>query len=317
MGSNERRLKIIYMLQSGKRITVDVLAGMFDVSRRTIFRDMRIIQDLGVPVTHESEMGYGVMREATIPPIMFSFRELSVVMMGLSFVGSQIDPDMVEDAKNVSLKIRNAIPHSLQERMNSLESGTIVSPYIHNIEKRKKGGDWYLICTSFAEKRAVRFLYSDRKGKTSTRLIDPHTLIHYTDHWNVIGFCHDRKALRNFVLDRMTDVTLTDEPFISDTNYSRDELLYGRLEKEYTVTVEIAREKAFSFLSTLPGKITERKDLSRVIRLSFLIDNLDYINEWMLGFGLHLHIISPASLKKKRAVLLEKMLGSELQPPAG
>ena len=271
---------------------------------------MRVVQDLGIPLTYESNRGYGVMKEGTIPPIMFSFKELAVIMMGLSFVRSQIDEEMVHDAENVAFKIRNAIPRSLQINMNRLESKTLVSPFIHNIDKRNLGGDWYLICTAFVEQKAIRFSYKDRHGYSSFRKIDPQVLIHFTDHWNVIGYCHHRKSLRNFILDRMEEVKLTDSDFITLTDYSINELLYGRSEKETEVTVRITQYKSFSFLSNLPGRIIKRKDLGDVLQLTFLIDNLDYINEWLLGFGHHLRILEPAELRNKRITLLKEMLES-------
>ena len=157
MNSNERRLKILYMLQSGKRITSSSLTEWFGISKRTVFRDLKVIQELGVPITHDSEMGYGVLRDGMIPPIMFSFRELSVVIMGLSFVSSQVDKEMVMDAKNIILKIRNAVPASLQKAMNILEEKTLVSPYIHNVEKRESGGDWFILCSAFLENKPVTF----------------------------------------------------------------------------------------------------------------------------------------------------------------
>ncbi len=310
MNSNERRLKILYMLQSGKRITSSSLTEWFGISKRTVFRDLKVIQELGVPITHDSEMGYGVLRDGMIPPIMFSFRELSVVIMGLSFVSSQVDKEMVMDAKNIILKIRNAVPASLQKAMNILEEKTLVSPYIHNVEKRESGGDWFILCSAFLENKPVTFFYKNKKGKSSLRKIDPCLLIHYTDHWNVIGYCHDRKSLRNFILSGMDNLSLADDSNqISNKRYSTRELLYGRSESLIPVTVSISNEQLFSFLTGLPGEIQNKSDgddNSTIV--TFTIDNLDYINEWLLRFGKHVRIISPDELKEMRTTLLKMLL---------
>ncbi len=308
MNSNERRLKILYMLQSGKKITSRTLMDQFGISKRTVFRDLKVIQDLGVPVTHYPDMGYGVLRDGLIPAIMFSFRELSVIMMGLSFVKSQIDPEMVRDAENVSLKIRSAVPSALQTQMNILENRTLVSPYIKNVEVRESGGDWFILCSAFVENKSVSFVYRDRKKKATKRTIDPCLLIHYTDHWNVIGFCHDKKAFRNFMLSRMSNLVLNDIPSKIHREYSHEDLLYGRSEETTTITIRIPAEKAFSLLSALPGKIISRSLSNGQLEISFLFDDMDYINQWLLGFGTHVNILSPAILRQKRKRLLQQLL---------
>lgn len=313
MNSNERRLKILYMLQSGKRITSRTLMEEFGISKRTVFRDLQVIQKLGVPVTHYGDTGYGVLRDGLIPAIMFTFRELSVIMMGLSFVKAQVDQEMVSDAENVSLKIRSAIPASLQAQMNTLESKTLVSPYIQNIGKRESGGDWFTLCSAFVEKRPVSFDYRDRKKRVSRRTIDPHLLVHYTDHWNVIGFCHNRKSLRNFMLSRMDNITMADRPFLRKRGYDNDELLYGRAEENIRVTIQVDIEKSFSLLSGLPGKVLAQSFDNTRLTVTFLIDDLDFINEWLLQFGRYVTIKEPELLVQKRREYLRELIEA-LQP---
>ncbi len=308
MNSNERRLKILYMLQSGKRVTSRTLMDEFGISKRTVFRDLQVIQKLGVPVTHYPETGYGVMRDGMIPAIMFTFRELSVIMMGLSFVKSQVDQEMVNDAENVSLKIRSAVPPALQAQMNILENNTRVSPYIRNIDGRSSGGDWFALCSAFVEEKPVSFDYRDRKGKSTRRTIDPHLLVHYTDHWNVIGFCHDRKALRNFMLSRMQNIMLRDRPFLRKQKYGDMELLYGRSEHNHSVTVSVTQERSFSFLTQLPGRIESQEIEGGLLVVTFLIDDLDFINEWLIRYGHHVEVRRPVELLERRKKYLKELL---------
>jgi predicted DNA-binding transcriptional regulator YafY len=308
MNSNERRLKILYMLQSGKKVTSRTLMDEFGISKRTVFRDLQVVQKLGVPVTHYPETGYGVMRDGMIPAIMFTFRELAVIMMGLSFVRSQVDREMVKDAENVALKIRSAIPVSLQSQMNILESKTLVSPFIDNVTGRASGGDWFILCSAFVEKHPVSFDYRDRRNRNSRRTIDPHLLVHYTDHWNVIGFCHDRKALRNFMLSRMDNISMKERPFMRKQDFEKDDLIYGRSDTIFPVTIKVSPDKTFSLLTELPGRIVSRSSEDECLVLTFEIDDLDFINEWLLRFGNHVTIIDPPRLIRKRIDFLNDML---------
>ena len=311
MNSNERRLKVLYQLQSGKKVTSKDLMNKFGISKRTVFRDLRVIQEMGVPVTHDPEMGYGIMRDGMIPPIMFSFRELSVIMVGLSFVTSQIDDEMVNDAENVLLKIRSSVPATLKKQMNILESKTLVSPYIHNINERNRGGDWFTLCSAFVENKPVSFLYQKQNSVQKRRTIDPQLLIHYTDHWNVIGYCHDRKTLRNFNLSKMSDLSLTDKPKLLKNEPDREQLLYGRFEDSREVSVEIDSAVQFSFLTELPGKVLKKKIKGSRVQITFEFDNLSFINKWLLRFGDSVQVIEPTELKHLRIKLLKKLLGKE------
>src|SRR5690606_306579 len=106
MKSQERRLKILLLLQSRrKNLGVNDLADYFGVSRRTIFRDLNFISEMDVPIAHDSIDGYSIPKGNSIPPLMFTDKEISVIMIGLSFLKSQTDHGMVEDAKSVQLKI--------------------------------------------------------------------------------------------------------------------------------------------------------------------------------------------------------------------
>lgn len=309
MNSNERRLKVLYRLQSGYNVTVGGLSEEFKISKRTVYRDLRIITDLGVPITHDPDSGYGVLKDGMIPPIMFTFKELTLIVMGLSFVKSQIDQDMVDDAKNVLLKIKNAIPFKLQNHIDLLENHTLVSPYVHNLDYRDKGGDWYIFCEAFIERKPVSFFYVNKEKKRSKRVIDPHLLVHYTDHWNVIGFCHDKKTLRNFRLSQIEKPDIIEnDNLLSPSRFDRDKLLYGRFDDNYVIEVHISKERAFEFLTDLPGKIKTKEDLTSSLKVLFSFDNLPFINEWLLRFGKDITIISPDSLKRIRKNYLKDLL---------
>lgn len=301
-------MKILYLLQSGKQISVKSISEMFCISRRTVFRDLKVIQELGVPVTHYKNEGYGVLRDGLIPPIMFTFRELSVIIMGLSFVNAQVDGGMSRDAESVKLKINNAVPPKMRSWMNKLEEYTVVSPFIHNIKKRESGGGWFDLCNAFVEGKTVEFYYKDKTGNRSRRIIDPKLLVHYTDHWNVIGYCYDRKALRSFILSRMENTKLLSNPETTGVTYSRIDLLYGRAESSTSVTVTVANTHLFSFLSELPGKIKNQSMSQSSTSITFEIDDLAFINEWLLRFGKNVAVVEPERLKKIRSDYLRSLL---------
>ena len=154
MNSAERRLKLILLLQRpGRKKTVQELADIFGVSRRTIFRDFNALSEIDVPIKYDRYTGYGLVEGYKMPPLMFNSKELATIMVGLNFVKSQVDQQMVQDATGVELKIKNVLPNELKTLMTSLEEHTIVDPYLRYNSNQKKGGDWYLISAAIADKK--------------------------------------------------------------------------------------------------------------------------------------------------------------------
>ena len=167
MNSSERRLKLMLLIQQGgKRKTVDELAGHFGVSRRTIFRDFNALQKINVPITWDKYSGYGVIPGYKIPPLMFSTQELATIIVGLNFVKSQVDKQMVDDARGVEVKIQSVLPEGLKEFMFSLQENTIIDPYSKFGLEKKNGGNWYLISSAISQKKRV-FVHLHKQGRKS------------------------------------------------------------------------------------------------------------------------------------------------------
>jgi predicted DNA-binding transcriptional regulator YafY len=304
-------MKMILMLQdSKKKITVDSMAETFGVSRRTIFRDLRVLSEINVPVTWEEYSGYGVMPGYKVPPLMFTSKELATIMVGLNFVKSQIDQTLVDDAKGVELKIRNILPDDLKEFMESLTDRTVVDPFLHFGVEKKKGGSWYLITSAISQNKTIRFQYRSLKdGVISDREFDPYLLVFYRDHWNVIGYSKKRDDIRNFVLNRMSDVEITDQEFEPKSEIDAEALIFRSDGSGHLIELTIDEPAYRQFKANLPTKIFKESDLnSEIIKVSFYFDNLDYINDWLLQFGRKIKILSPDILFDKRQDLLREMI---------
>jgi len=309
MKSNERRMKLMLMLQSNKKMSVDEIAEYFGVSRRTVFRDMRVLNEINVPITWDRDSGYGIMRGYTIPPLMFTPRELGTIIVGLSFVKSQIDATMVSDAKDVELKIQNMLPGELKEFMHGVSDKTIVAPNYINKNQKKEGGNWFAIYNAIAEHRPIRFHYRSSSGNEPTdRKMDPYLMVHYSDHWNVIGYCHLRNAPRNFRLNRMSSVSVLSDDFKSKDNYSTEQLLYHREGLVQTIELYVANTVLEELVFNIPAQIKEviTNDEESIVKFEF--DNLDFINDWLIRFTDKIRIKGPEILKNKRQELIRRLV---------
>ena len=309
--SSERRMRLILMLQDSKKnLTVKKLADTFGVTKRTIYRDFAMLSELEVPVVWERYSGYGLVSGYKVPPLMFTSKELATIMVGLNFVKSQVDKNLIDDAKGVEIKIKNVLPEDLKQFMNSLENHTIVDPFLHFGHEKKEGGNWYIVSSAISQKKRLQFQYERQgDGKITDREIDPYLLVFYRDHWNVIGFSHKRDEIRNFILDRMKNVKIMDQNFEQTGELNVEALIFGSNESGQLVEVQVEESADRPFRANLPTKIFKEEALNnKIIKVSFYFDNLDFLNEWLLQFGEKVKIISPKSLIEKRKSLLNKMI---------
>ena len=303
-------MKLILMLQQSKeRLTAQELADRFGVTKRTIYRDLNTLSELNVPVTHDPYKGYGVISGYNIPPLMFTTRELATIMVGLNFVKSQIDQNLVNDAKGVEIKVKELLPEKLRAFMNSLHNKTIVDPFLNFGHEKKEGGNWYLISSAIAEQQTLQFTYKSLKKKQTTkRKVDPYLLVFYKDHWNMIGFSHIRGEIRNFILDQITNLSVMDETFSSPTDFNAEALIFGSSDLGEKVVLYIDKSVDRAFKANLPTKIIKYEAIStKKNKVEFRFDNLDYLNQWLLQFGEKVIVQSPDLLIQKRKDLIARI----------
>lgn len=310
MNSAERRLKLILLLQRpGRKKTVQELADIFGVSRRTIFRDFNALSEIDVPIKYDRYTGYGLVEGYKMPPLMFNSKELATIMVGLNFVKSQVDQQMVQDATGVELKIKNVLPNELKTLMTSLEEHTIVDPYLRYNSNQKKGGDWYLISAAIADKKRLQFTYTTKAGSRTTRKIDPYLLVYFQDHWNVVGWSHRRGDIRSFILDRIVSPVILEENWLPKSKMSVDSLIFRYNELKKIVVLEVEKSEIERIRAILPAKIIKLKQKKlKKVRLSFEFDNMAFLNHWLLQFGTTVKIIKPEVLISLQKETLQAMI---------
>ncbi|MCH8569314.1 MAG: YafY family transcriptional regulator [Balneolales bacterium] len=312
MNSTERRLNLLVLLQSNQNWNVDDMANHFGVSRRTIFRDLKTFSELNLPVTYDKANGYGMMKGFSIPPIMFTPKEISTILIGLSFVESQVDATLVNDAKAVQYKINSILPtDELKLFMDSLASKTIVDPYKRYAIEKRKGGDWFTIANAIANAHELEFKYRSLiSDKESARRVRPYLLVYFTDHWTLVSYCLDRKQLRSFRLDRMSAVEICTKSFSVKKIPTEKTLLFRTSENSIPIVLRVDTDILSRFKSSLPA-IIEKERASKdgtFAEVEFSFDNLDYINEWLFTFHSKVKVMYPPDLVEKRVELIRELL---------
>lgn len=294
----ERKLKIILMLQSKKELSATKLADYFGVSKRTIFRDLKALSEMNVPITHDPDFGYSLVSGYKIPPLMFTEKELATVMMGLSFMRSQPQQSMKKDADDVLLKISNTLPRELNSFSQTLHKNIVVSPYSKNLPEDDNDNSWFTICKTIADKQRLNITYHSKSSKTE-RDVDPYYLVFYKDHWNLLGYCHLRKAPRVFILKNIIDLDVLPQSFEIDPSISLETILYSSESEQTSYIIDVAQNRVHNFLYDLPGELVSirNSNTGSIIEFAFDRSENDYILKWLTSYLKDIVILEPFSLK--------------------
>ena len=208
----DRLVSIIMMLLDKKRIGAQELANTFEVSPRTIYRDIEAINMAGIPIRSISGVGGGfeIMPEYKIDKKVFSTADLSAILMGLSSLSNMVRGD---ELVNALAKVKSFIP---AEKAKDIEIKTNqicidLSPWIGNRNIRP-----YLetISTALQDCKLLSFEYTAHRGNKTVRTVEPYQLVLKSSHWYFYGYCCTRNDYRLFRLSRMSELQMEQETFV-------------------------------------------------------------------------------------------------------
>ncbi len=220
----DRLVSIILILLDKKRIGAQELADMFEVSPRTIYRDIDSINMAGIPVRSTAGVGGGfeIMEKYKIDKKVFSAADLSAILMGLSGLSNMIRGD---ELVNALAKVKSFIPadraNDIELKVNQIHID--LSPWMSN---RNIQPYFDIIKTALQESRLLSFEYTDRYGNKTARTAEPYQLVLKSSHWYWQGYCRKRNDFRLFKLSRTSNLQIQEEIF-TPRDYQKPQLEFS------------------------------------------------------------------------------------------
>ena len=207
----DRLVSMIMILLDKKRVGAQELADMFEVSSRTIYRDIDAINTAGIPARAISGVGGGfeIMPEYKIDKKVFSTADLSAILMGLSSLSNMVRAD---ELVNALAKVRSFIPADRANEI-ALKANQIyidLSPWMGN---RKIEPYLEIIKSALHKNQLLLFDYIAHRGNKTTRAVEPCQLVLKGSHWYLQGYCRKRNDFRLFRLSRMSNLQMQEETF--------------------------------------------------------------------------------------------------------
>ena len=237
----DRLVSIVMVLLDKERIGAQELADMFEVSPRTIYRDMETINMAGIPIRSTSGVGGGfeIMQKYKIDKKVFSASDLSAILMGLSSLSNMMRGN---ELINVLAKIKSLIP---ADKANDIElkANQIcidLSPWIgrRNIQAYLDG-----IKTALQDCRLVSFEYIAHHGKKTVRTVEPYQHVLKSGHWYFQGYCHMRNDFRLFRLSRISNLQIKEEGFVP-REYRKPVFEFEEILESMQTTIKIRIHKS-------------------------------------------------------------------------
>ncbi|MBK6264048.1 YafY family transcriptional regulator [Marivirga sp. S37H4] len=306
----DRIIAIFIQLQSKRIVKAQELADRFEVSLRTIYRDIRTLEASGVPISSEAGVGYTIMEGYRLPPIMFTREEAGSFVAAEKLMQKFTDKSLGAFHASAMYKVKSVLRGSEKDWISALESHVLINPaqtlFNENIPNALE-----ILFESIAEKKQVFLKYQSlQSDNSSDRRIEPVGLFHENNFWYVLAYCHLRNDYRQFRTDRMISIKATEQKFtivhgtIDEHRNNNDADSSPKTKVRISIDKNIAKHikndrNFFGFVS--------EKAVKDQIEMTFMTTNIEHrFPRWFLMFGQYATILEPESLKDQVRELLRK-----------
>lgn len=202
---------IMTQLQTRRLVTAPELSKKFHVSVRTIYRDMKVLEQAGVPILTEEGKGYLLMEGYTVPPVMFTEEEANALITAEQLILKSSDSSFRNEYVKAIEKIRAVFRYSTKEKAELLSNRIAISPAIPG---NSESSSMTLIQHALTSFQVLSITYCSLQNEKTDRKVEPFALYYSLEEsWLLIAFCRLRKDFRMFRLDRISKIELSDHTF--------------------------------------------------------------------------------------------------------
>lgn len=210
MNRIDRLFGILTLLQSRRYVPAEKIAERFDISVRTVYRDVKALCEQGVPVSFEAGRGYFVVQGYFLPPVSFSTEEANALLLSESVVAAFTDRSIQQHYATALHKVKAVMKTGDKQRLEELDNKIkmqLPACIDHSYE--------YLsgLQQAISDKMVVEICYRNLKDEECVRRVEPIGLIFYALNWHLIAWCHVRADYRDFRVSRIRSLRNCGIPF--------------------------------------------------------------------------------------------------------
>jgi len=301
MNHIERLNAILIQLQSKRIVKASEIAERFDISLRTVYRDIRALEESGVPIGSEAGVGYFLMDNYKLPPVMFTKDEASALLFGEKLIEKMSDDRMKADFRSAITKIKAILKPEEKDRLEKLHSHISVLNYNSS---NNSNNQLFLneIQHALVSKQVLELDYRAGYGAPPTkRLVEPIGLCNYHRRWHLFAWCRLREEYRDFRLDRIQNLKILAEDFKGKQHISLEEFI-GKMnvitgEPNISLLIQNNNIQALSDSKYWYGFIGDEPADEYTTRLHFSNTELRGFATWIISSGSYAKVEKPEELK--------------------
>lgn len=302
MNHIERLNAILIHLQSKRIVKASEIADRFEISLRTVYRDIRALEASGVPIGAEAGVGYFLMENYKLPPVMFTKEEASALLFGEKLIEKMSDDQMKAEFCSALTKIKAILNPEEKDRLEKLHSQISVLNYTASNGNFNR---LFLseIQQSLLSKQVLEIDYQAAYGAPATkRQVEPIGLCNYSRRWHLFAWCRLRGEYRDFRLDRILNLRLGQETFKGKQHISMDEFIRQMNvvsdNPNITLIIKTDRIKLINESKYWYGFIEEETIDEQTSRLRFANNELRGFASWVISSGSYAQVEEPIELKE-------------------
>jgi predicted DNA-binding transcriptional regulator YafY len=293
----DRLHAILTHLQSKKRVTAQEVADRFNISLRTVYRDVKALEESGVPVIGEAGSGYSIMEGYRLPPVMFTQEEASALLLGAKLAEHLSDESIKKHFNAALYKVKAVLRSTDKEHMDQLNDNIAV---LSRLPADDSAGRYLVdLQKALGDKREIRIRYQSGQEAITERTIEPIGLCHYGQAWHLIGWCKLRNGYRDFRVSRIQQLQILETTFEPDAHPSLQEYL------QTMINTSELQEVCIRFTKSMARYLGNQKYYYGYVReevkddhvyMYYVTSHLEHLGRWLLMYTHHVTIESPEAL---------------------
>lgn len=289
-----RLFKIVYYLLDRGQATAPELAARFEVSVRTIYRDIDALSGAGIPIYAEPGRNGGIrlMKDFVLDQAVLSEGEKQEILAALQSIN--ITQNIAESQTLQKLSAMFALSSENWLEIDFSRWGN------HGFDKNK----FELLKTAVIQRRQVRICYAGSDGTQRKRTVQPYKLVYKSKAWYLRAFCTEKQDMRTFKLNRILEVVLLKERFVRRGFFEEpdDTEIDCAL-----VTLRFPKEMAYRVYDEFDDSQIERQENGDLIASARMPEGA-WLTGFLLAFGTQVEILSPVHLREEIARQAEKIV---------
>lgn len=289
MQVNNRLFEIVYILLQKKKVTAKELADRFEVSTRTIYRDIETLSMANIPIyaSKGKDGGIGILDEYVLNRTILSEEEQNQILFALQSI------------KKVVGQEEEAVLSKLSTLFNKKVEDWIKIDFSNWDRDSEKEDRFNKIKTAILNRKQIEFVYYNSNGEESKRIVEPLRIWFKDKSWYLVSYCTQKEDYRIFKISRMKEIRILDKTFERELPEEKKEENYNL--GSISLELEISKEMAYRVYDEFESEeISKNKKGDFIIKVEY--PEGEWVYGFILSFGEYIKVLSPDKVKRSCAI---------------